>query len=91
VMLAGYDPATYEAITYEGNYKSRGGAWRWDLGDPHSPAAGAGPRGFFRINVIGRFKESDFLADPGEVKPDESSPDPDVEDMRKAKKTDAGR
>lgn len=70
-MVASYDPATYELITYEGNFSRRGAAVRWDLSEP-------GPKGFHRLNVIGRFPEADFVHDP-EIPCDAASPDPEIE------------
>jgi len=70
-MVASYDPATYELVTYEGNYGNRASAWRWDLADPSEI-------GFFRINMIGRLRPDDFEA-PCDVPPEGPSPDPTVE------------
>jgi hypothetical protein len=70
-MVASYTPETFELITYEGNFSRRGAAVRWDLSSP-------GPKGFHRINVIGRFPEADFVRDP-DVPCDADSPDPEIE------------
>jgi hypothetical protein len=90
-MVGSYDPSTFELVSYEGNFGDRAAAWSWDLADPDSPPAGKGPRGLFRINWIGRFKESDFLAGLGEISPDGPSPDPEIENTRGAKSLDRGR
>ena len=70
-MVASYDPSTFELVTYEGNYADRAGAFRWDLSRPDK-------KGFFRMNWIARFNESDFNRPP-EVSPGGPSPDPEIE------------
>jgi hypothetical protein len=71
-MVASYDPETYELVTYEGNYRRRACAVRWDLSQPEKA-------GFHRVNVIGRFPLDDFTMDPL-VHPDTESPDPEIEE-----------
>lgn len=56
-MVASYDPMTHELVTYEGNYRRRGAAVRWDLAEP-------GVLGFHRVDVVGRLPDSDFARDP---------------------------
>jgi len=69
-MVGGYDPDTFTLITYEGNFGDKAAAHQWDLSAPTK-------QGFFRMNYIGRMLESDF-GDPGEVKPEGPSPDPEI-------------
>ncbi|MGK3965421.1 hypothetical protein WMF38_14745 [Sorangium sp. So ce118] len=70
-MVASYDAATYELVTYEGNYHNRAGAWRWELSEPNDA-------GFYRINMIGRLKPEDF-EERFDGPADGPSPDPIVE------------
>jgi hypothetical protein len=70
-MVASYDPRSYELVTYEGNIKNRAGAFRWDLADPSM-------NGYYRINMIGRFR-ADVFTKPPQVSPSGPSPDPLVE------------
>jgi len=69
-MVGGYDPDTFQLITYEGNCGDKAAAHIWDLASPDI-------HGFFRVNHIGRMLESDF-GDPGEVQPEGPSPDPKI-------------
>ncbi len=52
-MVASYDPTTYELLTYEGNMNGNAGLFRWDLSAPTV-------LGFYRINMLGRFRPEDF-------------------------------
>lgn len=77
-MVGGYDPKTYELITYQGNGGSGdvGGSWRFDLSSPSRP-------GLASIYAIGKLPEGadgdSFLAGNPAASlssVDRSSPDP---------------
>lgn len=75
-MVASYDPATYQLVSYEGNLGDRASAWKWDLADPTD-------LGFYRVNLIGRFSREDFRGPPPPL--DGPSPEPTVEIGRERK------
>jgi len=70
-MVASYDPKTYELVAYEGNHGDRAGAFRYSLSSPSAD-------GYFRVNMIGRFRSEEFTHDPT-VSPSGPSPDPVIE------------
>lgn len=68
-MVAGYDPATYELVVYEGNASDRAGAFVYNL------LLDDAKKGFGHFGLVGRFGRADLFFLPA-IPSDHTTPEP---------------